>query len=243
MVAANAQKYIIAYIPGLILNGLNDSQRRFLNMIELTKIPLICQLIGVSVHICLSWIFVWNMDLGIAGTGYASSLSNLTVYISLLVYTSQIEHIQEAVQMPNSRTFQGIGEYLSLGIPSAMMLCLEWWAFEAMAVMSGYVGVKEQAAMIILLNIIGLMFFLSLGLQQAASSNIGHEIGRKNIGKAKQYMYTTNVIAFITVSIAVIIFYIKQEFIIKVFTNSEDVQAAFNDVAYLAVTATFPDMW
>ena len=56
-------------------------------------------------------------------------------------------------------------------------------------------------------------------------------------------MYTTNVIAFITVSIAVIIFYIKQEFIIKVFTNSEDVQAAFNDVAYLAVTATFPDMW
>lgn len=41
-VAANAQIYIYSYIPALVLNGLNDSQRRFLNMIELTRIPLIC---------------------------------------------------------------------------------------------------------------------------------------------------------------------------------------------------------
>lgn len=75
-----------------------------------------------------------------------------------------VEEIKEAVQYPNSNTFTGIYEYLSLGIPSAMMLCLEWWAFEAMAIMAGYVGVNEQACMIILLNILGLMFFLSLGL-------------------------------------------------------------------------------
>jgi len=41
-VAQNAQRYIYSYIPALVLNGLNDSQRRFLNMIELTRIPLIC---------------------------------------------------------------------------------------------------------------------------------------------------------------------------------------------------------
>jgi hypothetical protein len=36
-------------------------------------------------------------------------------------------------------------EYLALGVPLAMMLCLEWWAFEAMVLMSGYIGVDAQA--------------------------------------------------------------------------------------------------
>ena len=212
-------------------------------MIDLTQIPLICQLIGISIHISLSFLFVWQLDLGIAGTGYASSISNLSVYLSLLVYTSMVSEISEAVQLPNARTFQGIYEYLSLGIPSAMMLCLEWWAFEAMAVMSGYVGVNEQAAMIILLNIVGLMFFLSLGLQQAASSNIGHEIGRQNIEKAKLYMSITNKVALLFIGSAVISFYIFHNSIIRVFTNILGVQDAFASVIGLAVMATFPDMW
>jgi len=56
-------------------------------------------------------------------------------------------------------------------------------------------------------------------------------------------MHTSNMISLIIISIAVSIFYIKHEFIIKVFTNSEEVQSAFGDVVFLAVTATFPDMW
>jgi Na+-driven multidrug efflux pump len=89
-----------------------------------------------------------------------------------------------------------------------MMLCLEWWAFEAMVIMSGYIGVNEQAAQIILLNIVGLMFFLALGLQQAASSNIGHEIGRKNIEKAKLFMNITNKVSVMFIGSAVFSFYV-----------------------------------
>lgn len=41
-VAQNAQAYIFSYIPALIFLGLNDSQRKFLNMMELSRIPLYC---------------------------------------------------------------------------------------------------------------------------------------------------------------------------------------------------------
>lgn len=144
-VAANAQRYIYSYIPALVLNGLNDSQRRFLNMIELTRIPLICQFIGTVIHIGFCLLLVSKFEMGIEGIGYASSISNLSVYMSLIMYTHSTPSIQEAVQMPNARTFQGLYEYLTLGVPLAMMLCLEWWAFEAMVLMSGYIGVDEQA--------------------------------------------------------------------------------------------------
>jgi MATE family multidrug resistance protein len=64
-VCSNAQRYIYSYIPALVLNGLNDSQRRFLNMMELTRIPLICQLGGTIIHIafCLLFFTKWKMGI------------------------------------------------------------------------------------------------------------------------------------------------------------------------------------
>jgi hypothetical protein len=48
------------------------------------------------------------MELGIAGVGYASSISNLTVYISVVIYSSCIPEIQDAIFLPDKRTFRGI---------------------------------------------------------------------------------------------------------------------------------------
>jgi len=146
--------------------------------------------------------------MGIEGIGYASSISNLSVYMSLIMYTHTTPSIQEAVQMPNARTFQGLYEYLTLGVPLAMMLCLEWWAFEAMVLMSGYIGVDEQATQIILLNIIGLCFFLALGLQQAATSCIGHEIGVGNVAQAKKFYQVSQQVSACFVGGAALTFYL-----------------------------------
>ena len=56
---------------------------------------------------------------------------------------TQIEpSIQDAVQWPNERSFEGLWEYMSLGLPLGVMLCLEWWAFEIMVLFSGYIGVE-----------------------------------------------------------------------------------------------------
>ena len=88
------------------------------------------------------WLFVTKMGLGIAGVGYASTISNLTVYVSVVIYTSFVPEIQDAVFMPDKRTFRGIDQYLSLGVPSALMIMLEWWAYEVMTLMAGYLGVE-----------------------------------------------------------------------------------------------------
>ena len=107
------------------------------------------------------------------GVGYASTISNLTVYLSLLIYSAFIPEISEAVFLPDKKAFYGLSQYMSLGIPSAMMLCLEWWAYEMMTLMAGYLGVNEQAAQIVMLNIIAFMFMFALGLSSAASTVVG----------------------------------------------------------------------
>jgi len=57
-----------------------------------------------------------------------------------------------------------IKPYLKLGIPNSLMLIYEWWAFEIMTIMSGMLGVNEQAAQIILFTLVQFFFQVPLGL-------------------------------------------------------------------------------
>lgn len=51
-----------------------------------------------------------------------------------------------------------------MAIPGTLMLCLEWWTFEAMTLMAGYISVEVTAAEIILLNMCALLFMVPLGI-------------------------------------------------------------------------------
>jgi Na+-driven multidrug efflux pump len=105
-VANYAQHYIIAYMPGLFLNGLFDGQRRFLNSLGRSDDPLLFQFIGVFMHVGWCYLFVTKMGLEIVGIGYASTISNLTVYTSLVIYSSCIPELSEAVFLPDKKTFR-----------------------------------------------------------------------------------------------------------------------------------------
>ena len=103
---------------------------------------MVFQIVGILMHIGWCEYFVTMHRMGIVGIGYASTISNLTVYLSLLIYSSWIPEISSAIFFPNKKTLMGLGQYLALGIPSAMMLCLEWWAYEIMTLMAGYISVE-----------------------------------------------------------------------------------------------------
>ena len=68
-----------------------------------------------------------------------------------------------------------------------MMLALEWWAFEIMAFLGGYIGVTEQASQFVLINVNALFVQLPLGLSSAAATTIGMVIGAGRIDRAKSY--------------------------------------------------------
>ena len=53
---------------------------------------------------------------------------------------------------------------MALGIPSALMLCLEWWSFEIMILIAGYIGVDEQASQFLVIQITDLLLMVAFGL-------------------------------------------------------------------------------
>lgn len=50
-------------------------------------------------------------------------------------------------------SYDGLWEYFKLGIATAVMYAAEWWAFEILALFSGYFGVVSLAAHSIMVNL------------------------------------------------------------------------------------------
>jgi len=61
------------------------------------------------------------------------------------------------------------------------MLCFEWWAFEVIAIFAGMMSVTDLAAQVVIINIIGLVYMIPLGIQYSASLLVGNQIGKGNI--------------------------------------------------------------
>jgi len=96
-------------------------------------------------HVFWCWIFVVHYDFEIVGVGIASTITNAIIYFTVVFYTSTLSDLKDAVDMKfmSKKTYQGFFSYLELGFPSAAMLMLEWWAYEGMTLLSGYLGVTE----------------------------------------------------------------------------------------------------
>lgn len=142
IVVNNMQNYIIAYLPGLIIFGFNDIQRRFLNSLGQANIPMICLALGQLLHGPWVYLLAVHMDLGIQGIGFASTITNMTMLISMLIMTSLESSISEANFLPNKQTFKGIGVQMEIALPIMMMNMFDWWVYDLMIFMAGMYGVS-----------------------------------------------------------------------------------------------------
>ena len=80
----------------------------------------------------------------------------------------------------SAETFSDWLTFIKLGVPTTALMCLEWWAFEFIIMFAGVLGVTELAAQVAIMNVNGLVFMFSLGVQFAASGLVGNMLGKDN---------------------------------------------------------------
>ena len=76
---------------------------------------------------------------------------------------------------------------MSLGLPSALMLGVEWWSFEIAVLLSGYMGVNENCAQIIFMSLSVVGNQISRGFRTGLQIYAGQSVGREDIPTAKKY--------------------------------------------------------
>ena len=73
---------MVTYIPGLLLNSWGDSIDIFLIGMGYSQLIMWIQMTVVPFHVLSCYIFIYRLDMGVAGAAWAS---NATALITLLI--------------------------------------------------------------------------------------------------------------------------------------------------------------
>ena len=80
---------------------------------------------------------------------------------------------------------QNLRVFVRLAFSGLLLFCFEEWCNQGIQIISGYLGVNDQAAMVITFSIVIMLVFVPLSLGFATSALIGAALGQGDAKRAK----------------------------------------------------------
>ncbi|XP_027363112.1 protein DETOXIFICATION 12-like [Abrus precatorius] len=181
-IAHEAGKFIIWLLPALFAHAILQPLVRYFQMQSLLLPMLISSFVTLFIHIPLCWALVFMTRLNNVGGALAMSISiwSNVIFLGLYMrYSSACAKTRTPISM---ELFQGTGEFFRFAIPSAVMICLEWWSFEMLILLSGLLPNPklETSVLSICLNTISTLYTIPFGIGAAASTRVSNELGSGN---------------------------------------------------------------
>lgn len=192
-IAKMAGLYLRYLIPGLFAFGFLQSILRFLQT-QSVVIPLvICSLLPFLIHLGMAYALVYHTSLSFRGAALAASISLWVSLIMLALYVNYSEHFRNTWEGFSIESFKYVLPSMKLAIPSAVMVCLEYWAFELLVLLAGLMPHAATSTSLIAMcvNTEAIMYNLTYGFSAAVSTRVSNELGAGNVDRAKNAMFVT----------------------------------------------------
>ncbi|CAM0950088.1 unnamed protein product [Alopecurus aequalis] len=181
-IANEAGKYALWLIPGLFAFSVAQCFSKFLQCQSLIFPMVLSSLITLSVFIPLCWFMVYKIGMGNAGAALSVSICDW-IEVTVLGLYIKFSPSCEKTRAPLSwEAFREIGSFMHLAIPSALMICLEWWSYELLVLLSGILPnpALETSVLSICISTVVLLYNLPYGIGTAASVRVSNELGAGN---------------------------------------------------------------
>ncbi|EYU26372.1 hypothetical protein ABFS82_08G186900 [Erythranthe guttata] len=192
-IAELAGLYLKYLIPGLFAYGFLQNILRFLQT-QCVVLPLVvCSLVPLVLHVGIAYSLVHWTPLGYRGAPLAASISLWISVLILGLYVVKAKKFEETWEGFTSESFGHIFTNLKLALPSAAMVCLEYWAFEILVLLAGLMPNSEITTSLIAMcvNTEAISYMIAYGLSAAASTRVSNELGAGNPDRAKHAMWVT----------------------------------------------------
>ncbi|KAL5715458.1 hypothetical protein ACHQM5_017272 [Ranunculus cassubicifolius] len=185
--------YMRYLIPSLFAYGVLQCMLRFLQT-QTVVIPLVvCSVIPLALHVGLTYVLVYCTVLGFKGAALSVSISMWISVILLALYIKDSEKFKYTWQGLSMECFEHVLPSMKLAIPSAVMVCLEYWAFELLVLLAGLMPDSENSTSLIAMcvNTEAVAYMFTYGFSAAVSTRVSNELGAGNADGAKSVVATT----------------------------------------------------
>uniref|UniRef100_M8BHN3 Protein TRANSPARENT TESTA 12 n=1 Tax=Aegilops tauschii TaxID=37682 RepID=M8BHN3_AEGTA len=178
-IAAEAGAYARWLIPALVPYVPLVCHIRFLQTQSIVVPVMASSAVTSLSHILVCWALVYKAGMGSKGAALATAVSYSTNLAMLSLYTRLSGACRGTWTGFSMEAFKELRQFAELAVPSAMMVCLEWWSFELLVLLSGLLPNPklETSVLSICLNTGALMFMVPSGLCAAISTRVSNELG------------------------------------------------------------------
>lgn len=130
-------------------------------------------------HLPICWLLVHKSGLGFAGAALANSVS---YWINVLLLSAYVKFSPACSKTRAPLSWEALRElkaFFALALPSAAMVCFEWWAYEILIILSGLLPDAElqTSALSICVTTSALLYMVPFGISAAASTRVSNELG------------------------------------------------------------------
>ncbi|KAK6261269.1 hypothetical protein QUC31_007085 [Theobroma cacao] len=178
-ISMRAGVYARWMIPSILPYGLLQCQLRFLQT-QNNVLPLMIST-GITslVHILVCWTLIFRLGFGNQGAALSSAISYWINVFILAIYIKFSPTCKKTWTGFSKDGRRNLVSFLKLGIPSALMVCLEFWSYEFLVLMSGLLPNPklETSMMSVSLNISSVVYRIPFGFGSAVSVRVSNELG------------------------------------------------------------------
>lgn len=227
--------YIWSVIPGMWSVCLGQ----FLVGISKQKLSLIFSLITIPLIVGIAGVLMFGKlgcpALGIAGMGYANTITFTLLDLLLLLYIYfKPEFKPYQLFMRDSRLITAyFKEIFMIGWPIALMVAAELGMFSLATIFVGWLGESQLAAWQITIQINLVVFMFPMGIGQASTVLISQAMGSKNYAVIRNLSYAALLLGMICMVFFALVYLFIPKYLIAFFLDVKN--AANNVTVHLAV--------
>lgn len=181
-IAEMAGRYLRCLIPMLFASAIVQPLIRFLQTQSVVLPMALFSVLTLLFHILLCWLLVYKIGMGFLGAAVASTFSNwlnaffFAMYVKFFAPT---HHHTKTWTSLSLAAFHDLPAFLKLAVPSACMICLEYWSFQCVVLFSGLLpnAKLETSTLSICLTTTAVLYMIPSGIAAATSTRVSNELG------------------------------------------------------------------
>jgi MATE family multidrug resistance protein len=214
-----------SYMPFLLY----FSVKQFLEGIGNTKYAMQITIISNLVNILANYVLIfgkWGFpELGLVGAGIGTLISRLIMPFLWLIYFNYLPEIKHYfIEARNEiLEWKRIRKLLAIGVPIGFQIVIEISAFIIGAIMMGWIGETELAAHQVAIGLAGFTFMICLGISQATTIRISHQMGQQDYKSLKHVAYASTHLILLFMSFMAVAFILGRNILPILFTSDQDV--------------------
>ncbi|XP_066492561.1 multidrug and toxin extrusion protein 2-like [Tiliqua scincoides] len=180
------QVYVTIFIPALPAAFIYQLQMRYLQNQRIIWPEVFCGIAGNIVNLIANFVFMYELDMGVRGSAWANTIAQYSQTIALFFYIRWKKLHVETWGGWTSACLQEWDVFMSLAVPSMLMICIEWWTFEIGSFLIGLLSVRDLSAQSIIYEVATVAYMIPYGVSSAVSVLVGNALGAGNTEEARK---------------------------------------------------------